>query len=149
MIEIDLIVEVEAWNSLPDLEKFCEQAVAAACTLAPTEGVVSVLLTGDEQVRALNRQFRHQDKPTDVLSFPSAPMDRPQIGDIAVAIGVSRADAEEQGKSLADHLAHLLVHGYLHLLGHDHMQPDEADRMEKLEIKALASLGIDNPYLID
>lgn len=149
MIDTDLIVEAEAWQAIAGLEGLCSRAFEAARVLAPAEGVISVLLTDNDAVQDLNRQFRGKDKPTDVLSFPSDPMDRPQLGDIAIAFGVAEADAAAQGKSLSDHLSHLLVHGYLHLLGHDHMTPAEAEIMEQLEIKALASLGIDNPYFID
>ena len=149
MIDLDLIVEEAAWSGIPDLETLCRTAFDAAAKVAPAEGVVSLLLADNDALQDLNRQFRHKDKPTDVLSFPADPMDRPLLGDIAVAIGVARDDAAAQGKSLADHLTHLLVHGYLHLLGHDHETGPEADMMEGLEIKALASLGIDNPYLMN
>ncbi len=149
MIELDLIVEEDGWAAIPDLDAVCRTAFGAGAAVEPAEGVVSLLLADNDALRALNLQFRGKDKPTDVLSFPADPMDRPLLGDIAVALGVARADAEVQGKSLADHLTHLLIHGYLHLLGHDHEIASDAATMEGLEIKALASLGIDNPYLID
>jgi probable rRNA maturation factor len=146
MITTDLIVEESGWDALPDLAALCDRAFAAAAAVQPAEGTVSLLLADDETLHQLNRDFRGKDKPTDVLSFPAHEMDRPQLGDIAVALGVSARDADAQGVSLADHLTHLLVHGYLHLLGHDHEEEAEAGIMEGLEIKALASLGIPNPY---
>tara|TARA_R100000365_G_C2747534_1_gene77558 strand:- start:584 stop:1066 length:483 start_codon:yes stop_codon:yes gene_type:complete len=149
MIEFDLILEDDSWQAIPDLEQVCQAAFEAARKVEPATGVVSLMLADDDALHALNRQFRGKDKPTDVLSFPADVMDRPLLGDIAVAHGVSVADAAEQGKALADHLTHLLIHGYLHLMGHDHETPAEAGIMEALEIKALASLGIANPYLTD
>jgi len=146
MITTDLIVEETGWETVPDLAALCDRAFAAAATVEPANGTVSLLLADDEALHQLNRDFRGKDKPTDVLSFPAHEMDRPLLGDIAVALGVSARDAEAQGISLADHLTHLLVHGYLHLLGHDHEVEAEAALMEGLEIKALASLGIPNPY---
>jgi len=148
MIDIALIVEGEEWSALGDLDALSRRAFAAAAKEEPAEGLVSRLLTDDAELQQLNRDFRGKDKPTDVLSFPALPMDRPLLGDIAVAYGVSSRDAAVQGKALADHLAHLLIHGYLHLLGHDHETPAEAGVMEACEIRALASLGIANPYLL-
>jgi len=148
MIDIALIVEGEEWSALGDLDALSRRAFAAAAKEEPAEGLVSLLLTDDAELQQLNRDFRGKDKPTDVLSFPALPMDRPLLGDIAVAYGVSSRDAAVQGKALADHLAHLLIHGYLHLLGHDHETPAEAGVMEACEIRALASLGIANPYLL-
>ena len=146
MITVDLIVEEAGWDAVPDLAALCDRAFAAAAKVEPAEGTVSLLLADDEALHALNRDFRGKDKATDVLSFPAHEMDRPLLGDIAVALGVSARDAETQGISLGNHLSHLLVHGFLHLLGHDHEAEDEAASMEALEIKALASLGIPNPY---
>lgn len=150
MISFDLIVEDDSWSALGDLDALCRKAFDAACAVAPVdEGNLALLLAGDDILHQLNREFRGKDKPTDVLSFPSLPMDRPFLGDIAVALGVSAKDAEIQGKKLADHLVHLLIHGYLHLLGFDHETDEEASEMEALEIKALATLGIANPYHTD
>jgi probable rRNA maturation factor len=148
MIDVALIVEGEDWSALEDIDALSRRAFAAAAREEPAEGLVSLLLTDDGELQQLNRDFRGKDKPTDVLSFPALPMDRPLLGDIAVAYGVSARDAAVQGKALADHLTHLLIHGYLHLLGHDHETPDEAGEMEAREIRALAALGIANPYLL-
>lgn len=148
MIDLALIVEGEDWSGLGDIDALCQRAFDTAVKFTPAEGTVSLLLTDDGVLQQLNRDFRGKDKPTDVLSFPALPMDRPLLGDIAVAYGVATRDAALQAKSLGDHLTHLLIHGYLHLLGHDHETPAEAAVMEGLEIEALASLGIANPYLL-
>ncbi|WP_273186422.1 rRNA maturation RNase YbeY [Hyphomonas adhaerens] len=149
MITTDLIIAETGWDALQDLAALCDRAFAAAAAVEPADGTVSLLLADDTVLHQLNRDFRGKDKPTDVLSFPAHEMDRPLLGDIAVALGVSARDADAQGIGLADHLTHLLVHGYLHLLGHDHEGEAEAALMEGLEIKALASLGIPNPYGTD
>lgn len=150
MIGFDLIIEDDSWAALGDLEALCRRAFAAAAQVVPvSEGNVALLLADDAALHQLNLDFRGKDKPTDVLSFPSLPMDRPFLGDIALAWGVSSADAGLQGKAPKDHFVHLLIHGYLHLLGFDHETDDEAAEMEALEIKALASLDIANPYQND
>ena len=147
MIELDLRIESADWTaSQLDLDSACLRALEAGATQMTAAGEVSVLLTGNEEVRILNRDWRGKDTPTDVLSFPSDPMDRPFLGDIAVAYGVTNSDAQARDIPLEQHLSHLLIHGLLHLLGHDHKDDTEAAEMEALEIAALASLGWPDPY---
>ncbi len=149
MISFDLIIEHPGWEAAGPLRPLCAAAFSAAAEVAPTEGVVALLLTDNGALAELNRQYRGKDGPTDVLSFPAAPEQRPFLGDIAMAFELARDDAAAQGKALHDHVAHLLIHAYLHLLGHDHKHPEEAARMEALEIRALAHLGIADPYTVD
>ena len=119
---------------------------------------IAVRLTSDDEVRTLNRDYRHKDKPTNVLSFPMIQPDLLEavtqnsddgeviLGDIVLAHGVCAAEAEERGISVADHATHLIVHGVLHLLGYDHMGDAEAEAMEDMERTALAKLGLHDPY---
>lgn len=107
---------------------------------------LTLLLTDDESVRELNRDFRQKDAPTNVLSFPAPPNPEHSLGDIALAFGVCAREAAEQGKPLAHHLQHLVIHGVLHLLGFDHIGDDEAEVMEDLERAVLAGLGVPDPY---
>lgn len=147
MIELDLRVADPAWDAaLADLTKICQTALNAGATQKQAKGEVSLLLTGDDEIQALNRDWRGKDKPTDVLSFPASPLDAPFLGDIAVSLGVTQKDAETRGIALDQHLSHLLIHGLMHLLGHDHKDDTEAAEMESLEIAALASLGWPDPY---
>ena len=146
MIEIE--VEAEAWTgALPDTEAVVECAAQAA--LGTVMGDVVVLLTDDEAVRALNARFRDKDKPTNVLSFPAPDNAAPHLGDIVLAYGVCATEAQSQGKTLADHLSHLVVHGVLHLLGRDHEDDVEADEMEAEEREILAQIGVADPYAAD
>lgn len=148
MIALDLRLSEPAWSTIiPELESVCQTALNAAATHTGAKGEVSVLLTDDAEIQTLNRQWRGKDKATDVLSFPSDPMDAPFLGDIAVALGVTQSDAETRNLTLPQHLSHLLIHGLLHLLGHDHKDDTEAAEMEALEIVALASLGWPDPYI--
>lgn len=146
MIEIE--VEAEAWiGTLPDVEVVVERAAQAA--LGTVEGDIVVLLTDDAAVRALNGRFRDKDKPTNVLSFPAPENAFPHLGDIVLAYGVCATEAEAQGKPLADHLSHLVVHGVLHLLGRDHEDDAEAEEMEAEEREILAQIGVADPYLAE
>lgn len=147
MIELDLRVEAPAWTeAVAQLEAVCQRALEAGAAVGAVAGEVSVLLTDDGEIQALNRDWRGKDKPTDVLSFEADPMDRPFLGDIAVSIGVAGRDAESRDLALGQHLSHLLIHGYLHLIGHDHIADTDAMKMESLEVRALASLGWPDPY---
>lgn len=142
MIAVEL--EDPAWTgALPEAEALARAAAEAA---APDGAELTVLLTDDATVRDLNARFRGRDRPTNVLSFPAAPSAAPHLGDIALAYGVCAAEAVEQGKPLADHLRHLVVHGVLHLQGHDHETEPEAEAMEALERTLLAGLGVPDPY---
>jgi probable rRNA maturation factor len=146
MIEVE--IEADAWvEALADAAAVAERAAVAA--LGTVEGDVVVLLTDDAAVQDLNARFRGKDKPTNVLSFPAAESAAPHLGDLVLAYGVCVAEAEAQGKSLADHLAHLTVHGVLHLLGRDHEDEAEAEAMEAEERDILASLGVADPYRLD
>ena len=146
MIEVE--IEDEAWTAaLPDAAARVERAATAA--LGTIDGDVVVLLTDDAAVRELNARFRDKDRPTNVLSFPAAESAAPHLGDLVLAFGVCAAEARAQGKSLADHLSHLTVHGVLHLLGRDHEAEAEAEAMEAEERAILASLGVADPYRTD
>ena len=146
MIEVE--VEDAAWTAaLPDVAAVAERAATAA--LGTVEGDVVVLLTDDAAVQDLNARFRDRDRPTNVLSFPAAGSAAPHLGDLVLAYGVCASEAEAQGKSLADHLSHLTVHGVLHLLGRDHEVEAEAEEMEAEERSILATLGVADPYRAD
>jgi probable rRNA maturation factor len=146
MIEVD--VEAEAWSeALHDVEPLVTRAAIAA--LGAAAGTVAILLTDDDTVRDLNARFRGKDRPTNVLSFPAAPMpgaELPPLGDIVLAFETCASEAAAQGKTLVDHLTHLVVHGVLHLLGRDHQDDAEAEAMEAEERSILAGLGIADPY---
>lgn len=152
-LEIDVLISEPAWTAtLEDPQETC-RAACKACTL-PGSGAaeVSILLCDDDRVQELNRDYRHQDKPTNVLSFANIEATEslefgPRLwGDIVIAYGVASAEALSEGKTLADHLSHLVIHGMLHLLGYDHEDDAEAERMEALEISTLARIGIASPY---
>ena len=143
MIEVE--IEDASWTAaLPDAVAVVERAAAAA--LGSVEGDVVVLLTDDAAVHDLNGRFRDRDQPTNVLSFPAAESAAPHLGDLVLAFGVCAAEAGAQGKTLADHLTHLTIHGVLHLLGRDHVEDAEAEAMEAEERTLLASLGVADPY---
>jgi len=145
-LELDLQLTGE-WAQLPAAEDF-EAWVKS--TLEPGSNVeLTVRVVGREESRQLNRTFRGKDSATNVLSFPAelpAGIDLPLLGDIVICAPLVAEEAAEQGKAVHDHWAHLTIHGVLHLMGYDHLDADEAEVMESLEISLLESLGINNPY---
>ncbi len=155
---IALSFDCEAWeDAVPDVEELCLRAADAALSGAGVElpplYELSLVLTTDAEIQILNRMWRNQDKPTNVLSFPGdmdiVHDDVPVLlGDVVVAFETTKREVEEQklAASLSDHLSHLIVHGVLHLLGYDHEIDEEAEEMEQLETELLAGLGIPNPY---
>jgi probable rRNA maturation factor len=163
MLEIALDAD-EDWDSSTGWEQLIRKAAEAAVAesafpqLATAQRAVelSVRLTSDDEVRALNAEWRGKDKPTNVLSFPmaeaadleAAKVAGPELllGDIILARGVCDEEAAAKGLAVKDHAAHLIVHGTLHLLGYDHHEDGSADDMEAREVRALARLGIANPY---
>jgi probable rRNA maturation factor len=152
---VSIDIDDAAWLAIDDLENKATQAAEHCAQRADfgTEPVaVTILLTNDDAVAELNRTWRGKSGPTNVLSFPADksqpnPGDAPRhLGDIALAFGVVKREAQEQGKPLEAHMTHLLVHGLLHLAGFDHMNEAEAEIMETREIAILAGLGIADPY---
>ena len=162
---LDIAIDADAeWDSSHDWASLARSAATAAIAesafpqLGQGERMVelSVRLATDAEVHALNSEWRGKDKPTNVLSFPmveeedlqSAGQHGPELmlGDIVLARGVCEAEAADKGVAIDQHAAHLMVHGTLHLLGYDHMDDDSAEDMESREVKALARLGIADPY---
>lgn len=157
---MNLEIDIEGWPSAdwPDLaERASEAAQQVAPELANQRLTASVLFTVDREVHTLNREWRSKDKPTNVLSFPMLtraellglkPDGGPEmLGDLALAYETCAREAADKGIPVADHTAHLIIHGLLHLAGYDHVHSDaEAEAMERLEINALATMGLKNPY---
>lgn len=160
MLELQVTVEDGGWPDEAELESLTARTLEfAAAFLAREEGQlfpdmapeVSLVFTSDAEIRVINAEWRGQDKPTNVLSFPAFPlvpggMPGPMLGDIVLAFETLSRESVELGKPLDEHLTHLLIHGFLHLFGHDHLETDEAERMEGLETRILAGLGLSDPY---
>ncbi|HLK24617.1 MAG TPA: rRNA maturation RNase YbeY [Caulobacteraceae bacterium] len=148
---IEVIVGDPAWRrALPQAGALALAAASATLATWPqAHGDIAIRLTTDAEVKSLNARFRGQDKPTNVLSFPAGRSSDGRLGDLALAFGVCAAEAEAQGKPLAGHLQHLVVHGVLHLAGFDHEAAADAERMEALERRILASLGVPDPYAVE
>jgi probable rRNA maturation factor len=155
-LAVDILIESEAWRMLPEAEDIARRAIAFAATAEAVthhrNAELSVLLCDDETIAGLNGRWRGQEKPTNVLSFPApppqgaAPDEKIPLGDIAIAYETLAREAEENGTTVSDHLSHLVVHGFLHLLGYDHHMNDEAERMECLERDILARIDVADPY---
>jgi probable rRNA maturation factor len=166
-LNTDIVRREAAWTEYGISDAMIDLAANAALAVAPparpAHCEISILLTGNAEVRELNRTWRGKDRPTNVLSFPAE--DKPGdtdpapsrylhggpvlLGDIVLALETTMAEASEKEITLSDHVSHLIVHGVLHLLGFDHLDQTEADRMEDLERRALATLGIADPYADD
>lgn len=152
-LAVEATVEAAGWSAL-DVEALARRAAAAALAESGARvragAEIAILFADDAGIRALNREWRGLDKATNVLSFPAATPARlaraPHLGDIALAFETCDREARAEGKTLEAHAAHLVVHGVLHLVGHDHETSADAERMEAAERRALARLGVADPY---
>src|SRR5262249_36261916 len=145
---IDIVVDSDLWRSEPGAAAVIRRAVGEAAEM--TEAIapprpLAVMLCDDAAMRELNGRWRGRPEPTNVLSFPATARTE-TLGDIAIAYETTAREAQAEGKPFADHLAHLAVHGFLHLLGYDHESDAEAGAMERLEAAILARLGVNDPY---
>jgi probable rRNA maturation factor len=153
----EVLVVADCWQDEPGAEAVIHRAIEAAAAMADAdtgEAELAVMLTDDGGIRTLNQNWRGIDKATNVLSFPALQPTRPvgpddaprMLGDIAIAYQTTRREADEEHKPFDHHLSHLAVHGFLHLIGYDHENDDDAGAMESLEREILAQLGIPDPY---
>ena len=159
VVAIDVMVDSPLWNAHRGIKALLRRTIAAAAAMASTtDGELAIVLTDDSAIRALNRRWRGRDEPTNVLSFPASVRPIPAkaakrkkpphlFGDIVIAYETTAREAQAQHKPLRDHLAHLAVHGFLHLLGYDHEGEEQAAAMEALEIAVLARLDVPDPYI--
>ena len=156
-INIVLARESESWPGEPHLIALSQQVINAACNdlgLKSRQSVeLSLVFTDNAKVQGLNAKWRGKDKPTNVLSFPSIalkPGDTPPpvLGDIILAFETVSEEAIAENKTFENHISHLLLHGFLHLLGYDHESDDDADLMEGIETRILAALAIPDPYAV-
>jgi probable rRNA maturation factor len=154
-LDVDILVQSEQWRAHRGARAAVRRALAVAAATVPqlrrSGAEVAIVLTDDAAIRILNRQWRGQNKPTNVLSFPAPAVGVPprapkSLGDIVIAYETLAREAEQAGKPFAHHLAHLAVHGFLHLVGFDHEDDAEAERMERRERAILATLGVPDPY---
>jgi len=148
---VEIVIESALWRERRNAKALLRRAIAEAGAMVPKcEGELAIVLTDDAAMRVLNRDWRCKDAATNVLSFPAqGPGAAPGIllGDIVIAYETTEREARAEHKPFAHHLAHLAVHGFLHLAGYDHRADDEADAMEKLETLILAQLAIPDPYI--
>jgi len=148
---IDILVRSTRWRAQPRARATIIKAItAAAAATRRTHVELAVVLTGDRAIRTLNRDWRGFDKPTNVLSFPALPQPRRRgpalLGDVVIAYETVAREAKAEGKPFLHHLSHLAVHGFLHLIGYDHQQNQQAEAMERLERRVLARLKVPDPY---
>ena len=154
-VDVDILVEAGDWPDEDILRSLAADALSAVCAelalKSKTPSELSIVFTDDDHVRQLNAGWRGKDKPTNVLSFPAfevrpgAPLP-PMLGDIVLAAETIAGEAALEGKPTLHHITHLLVHGFLHLIGHDHEENVQAQEMEELERRILARLAIPDPY---
>ena len=152
-VDIDIFVEAGAWPAEAELTRLVDRAVAAAFAEARASGAseLSIVFSDDAHIQTLNAEWRAKDKPTNVLSFPAFSFPKggplpPMLGDIVLASETVAREATLEDKPLENHIIHLVIHGLLHLLGHDHETDAEAEEMEAIERAALARLAIPDPY---
>ncbi|MBB3973206.1 rRNA maturation RNase YbeY [Hansschlegelia beijingensis] len=153
-VALEVERDSDLWSVLPEAEAIIAKAVSAAFAeaglLARPDAELAVTLADDARVRSLNAEWRAKDRPTNVLTFPAVEPDEtaeaPMLGDVILAFETVAREARDEQKTLGDHVAHLTIHGVLHLFGFDHLEDDEADAMEAIEIRALARIGVADPY---
>jgi probable rRNA maturation factor len=159
-LDLQISIEDDNWSSEDKLVAFCSRVLESAADylhqeeeqpLLPHPIEVSLVFTNDEQIREINAEWRDKDKATNVLSFPAYPIEPgdtpgPMLGDIVLARETVERESVDLEKPFDDHLTHLLVHGFLHLFGYDHMNVEDAEEMEGLETRILARLGLSDPY---
>jgi probable rRNA maturation factor len=148
-LKIDVIVDSYLWKDVHKVRSIVRRVVAqAAATLSTTPAELAIVLTDDSAIRSLNRLWRGLDAATNVLSFPTKPIrgEASHLGDIVLAYETIAREARTQRKPLAHHVAHLAVHGFLHLVGHDHEREAEAAAMEQAERTILRQVAIPDPY---
>jgi probable rRNA maturation factor len=150
MPSIEIIVQSSLWETEPGIDMMLHRAIEEAAALSTRDGELAIVLTDDSAIRTLNRDWRGIDEATNVLSFPAKTAQAtgapPLLGDIIIAFETSAREAARENKPLVHHLAHLAVHGFLHLAGHDHEAEADAEAMEDLERAILARLGVPDPY---
>jgi probable rRNA maturation factor len=153
--QIDVIVRSARWRKRPQAKAIVKKAVLAAAKAVSTPRTeLAIVLADDSAIRALNRDWRGKNAPTNVLSFPAAAPGKgrpgsPYIGDIVIAYQTVAREAATEGKPFSHHLSHLAIHGFLHLLGYDHDNDRDAAKMEGVERKVLKRLAIPDPYAAD
>jgi probable rRNA maturation factor len=148
---IDIVVQAPLWATQRGAKSTVRRAILeAAIATSTSAGELAIVFTDDSAIRSLNRNWRSKDKPTNVLSFPARRTGRElphHLGDIVIAYQTTAREAKAEHKPFRHHLAHLAVHGFLHLIGYDHEADDEAEVMESLEVSVLARMQVPNPYL--